>query len=326
MIINFDDVNKYNADKVLERISDQSIYEYYLNHPIKSGELYRCCFHDDRDPSLGFKRMSSGTLIYNCFGCGAKGNVFNFVSNLKNISFKEAVKDVVDNLDNKNYKIVSTPDKIYYDTSKTIIRPIKRSFNLIDYNYWKRYYIPLTSLIKYDITASKAVYITQKSGATILINETSTNPIYTYQIDDTFKIYRPLNNGKKGKWFSNTTSFNIQGLKQLPEKGELLIITSSLKDVMVLDLMGYNAIALGGEGNGIPDKILDYLWDCFDNILIFYDNDEAGMKYADKLSNEIGTGYFHIPIEYSTKDISDFVEEYDFESGKNLISELIWKK
>ena len=331
--IDFDEIY-LTSQQILERISEQTIYEYYLNESIKD-KLVKCCFHKDTNPSMGFYISSSGSLNYKCFGCGAQGNVFSFVSKLNNDSNFGKTLSIIQNTFKLSKNGSSTNGLRIYEAkqrsldeksqeiSKTQIIPTFRNFNKVDFDYWNRYYIPLDLLVKYDIKACARVYIVKKSGEYILFAEHSKdNPIYCYQIDDQFKIYRPYSD-KKGKWAGNTDNYAIQGLKQLPDKGELLIITSSMKDVLVLNILGYNAIALGGEGNRIPDKILDYLWACFDNIVVFYDNDKAGLEYGVKLSEEIGAGNIHIPVKYKEKDISDFVDQYDLEAGDKLMKELL---
>lgn len=328
--------------QILERISEREIYEYYLGEKVTTDKLVKCCFHKDSNASMGFHTKHNQELKYKCFSCGSNGSVFDFVASLHNCSYHKALKIIQDtfklsrngNVDSK-YSINNSNNNynIRDERSlKTLILPTYRPFNIIDYNYWTRYHIPLSLLAKYKIKACSHVYIVTKSGEyKLFAKHRDDNPIYSYKIvgninsshyDDQFKIYRPYSD-KKGKWVSNTDQFGIQGLEQLPKKGELLIITSSMKDVLVLNLMGYNAIALGGEGNTIPEKILDYLWACFDNIVVFYDNDKAGLKYGKNFSEQIGAGNIYIPVEYETKDISDYVEKYTFIKGIELMKELL---
>lgn len=46
-----------------------------------------CPFHDDSKPSMS---VSNNVKMYNCFSCGAKGNVISFVSKYENISIDDA--------------------------------------------------------------------------------------------------------------------------------------------------------------------------------------------------------------------------------------------
>lgn len=59
----------------------------------KSGKNFFgvCPFHDDHSPSMSVSREKQ---IYNCFSCGAGGNVYTFLMNYENISFIEAVDKV----------------------------------------------------------------------------------------------------------------------------------------------------------------------------------------------------------------------------------------
>src|SRR5690606_1550824 len=154
------------------------------------------------------------------------------------------------------------------------------------------YYIPLHMLYDYDVRATSVVYYTNKLGEyKQYCSHHYKNPIYTYIFDEeSFKMYRPNNPDKIGKWFTNATNYHLQGMKQLSEHRELLIITSSLKDVMVLKVLGYEAVAPQGEGMNIPDSIMNYLWATSDNIVVFYDNDKAGLKAGLELSESIGAG------------------------------------
>lgn len=46
-----------------------------------------CLFHDDHKPSMGIKNNR-----FHCFGCGAKGDVIDFVMKRDGLSFQNAIK------------------------------------------------------------------------------------------------------------------------------------------------------------------------------------------------------------------------------------------
>lgn len=63
-----------------------------------------CPFHNEKSPSFS---VSPDKQIFHCFGCGVGGDVINFVKNIENITFLEAVKDLAESsgiklLDNEN--------------------------------------------------------------------------------------------------------------------------------------------------------------------------------------------------------------------------------
>lgn len=329
MIINFDNIIQ-NTEELLSKITEKAIYEYYLGNEIKEGQLYSCPFHKDNDPSLGFKLMPSTVLIHRCFGCGERGNAINFVSKLLGLSYWDTVKRInkdmiIDKAGSKPNLTINKQSLDFTSESDTRIFPVFQNFNIVDFRYWNQFYIPLSLLREYSINSCTQVWFKSRQNELVLFAEYSkTNPLYCYAINNSYKIYRPLNPSKKGKWLSSIKSEDIQGMKQLPNRGKLLFITSSMKDLLVLKILGYNAIALGGEGNKVPAKILDYLYASFDKIVIFYDNDIAGINYARKLSSEIDSEFIYIPEKYTdTKDISDFVKKYNLEQAGCLIKELI---
>lgn len=67
----------------------------YSDRVIRSGSgwMARCPFHDDKNPSMSLD-VERG--LYNCFGCGEKGNIFNFIMKMEGLVFPEAVKRVAE--------------------------------------------------------------------------------------------------------------------------------------------------------------------------------------------------------------------------------------
>ncbi len=112
---------------------------------------------------------------------------------------------------------------------------------------------------------------------------------------------------------SNTKKTDIQGYSQLPDKGNKLIITSSLKDVMCLYVAGYNAIALQSEIQMPDEKLISELTNRFNRIEILYDNDfdninNPGQTMAKKICDLYGFVNKCIPEEFKSKDPSDLIE------------------
>jgi len=241
--LNFDNIIT-NTDELLSKVSEKDIYEYYLGHSIKDGKLYKCPFHNDSSPSIGFKLMPSDTLIHRCFGCGARGNSINFVSKLLNLSYKDTINRIKTDLIVEERKSFSTKIKSerFSSEPKGNIFPVKQYFCKTDYDYWNSYFIPLKLLQKYNVSACKQVFVKKEDTFYLFAEYSNTNPIYCYTINNSFKIYRPFNPTKRGKWLNSILTEDIQGMQQLPKSGDLLIITSSMKDVLVLKILGYLVI------------------------------------------------------------------------------------
>lgn len=328
-IIDFDNLN-INKDYILARVSEEEIFKHYSKIDFQLGKLYNSPLRDnDRNPNFNIYRFNQ-ELRYKDFGYTG-GNCFEFVRNLYNCDYKTCLKIIVNdfNLTNNNKTIV-LQDRVInpvleeLDKFQKKIIPIKRSWKKIDYDYWNQYHIPLINLNKENIYPCSYVYLKSSVDNLFIWGQHSDDdPIYCYDFNNKYKCYRPLTTNKKCKWVSTAGMWDIQGLDTLPIKGELLIITSSMKDLLVLKVLGFNAIAPQGESHSIPSKIMDYLWATFDNIVVLYDNDKAGIKESIKFAdNNPGVCSVFLPEE-AEKDVSDNAKMHGLEDTRNLINKLV---
>ena len=152
--------------------------------------------------------------------------------------------------------------------------------------------------------------------------------MYGYKIFNSFKVYRPKSKLKKDKWRSGCGQYDIQGWTQLPDSGELLVITKSLKDIMVLSLFGIPSIAPHGENTLLPRNVVDEAKKRFKRLIMLYDYDDGGLAGVKKMQEEYDIPYTFIPKHYldiyGVKDISDHIKEFGRESTEKLIKDLIY--
>src|SRR5687767_3275483 len=84
------------SDDVINQIKDRiDIAEIVGQHVslTRAGQNLKglCPFHQEKTPSF---TVSSSRQIFHCFGCGAGGNVFTFLTRITGASFPETVKDL----------------------------------------------------------------------------------------------------------------------------------------------------------------------------------------------------------------------------------------
>ena len=84
------------SDDTIERIKGRvDITDIVSQHVSlnKAGQNLKglCPFHHEKTPSF---TVSPSKQIFHCFGCGAGGNVFTFLSRLTGASFPEVVRDL----------------------------------------------------------------------------------------------------------------------------------------------------------------------------------------------------------------------------------------
>lgn len=73
-------------ETVKSAVTVKQAAEYY-GCKVNRGDMICCHFHDDRHPSMKLNRD-----YFYCFGCGATGDVIDFVARLFGLSSYEAAK------------------------------------------------------------------------------------------------------------------------------------------------------------------------------------------------------------------------------------------
>lgn len=110
--------------------------------------------------------------------------------------------------------------------------------------------------------------------------------------------------------------YDVGGMTQLPRKGKVCIVTSSIKDVMVLRQHGFPAICFNGESYGTNEnsdsgklvkQTITSLKKRFAHVVIMLDNDEPGRTASAKISRITNTAEV---LLHGSKDISDFQKKY----------------
>lgn len=78
----------------------------------KKGQYYWgiCPFHNDKNPSMS---VDPKRQTYNCWSCHNSGNIFNFLEQIENIDFKEALKILGDRVGITVNSFASSADKKY---------------------------------------------------------------------------------------------------------------------------------------------------------------------------------------------------------------------
>lgn len=305
-------------DWILSKVTEYDIYAKYIGQ-FKVGMIYNSPFRKDKNPSFGiYYSKRTKQLLFKDHGTGECGNVIKFVSLFTGkTEYNDILSDIVDKLNiTNNTKLVSS--KQYIPPTETVIGVVRQEFTDVDINYWKQFNISINTLKKFNVNSIK-YYLCNGIVKGIYKDE---NPMYAYKVYDHFKIYRPLAD-KYTKWRNNLTDYDIQGYEQLPQKGDILFITKSMKDVMCLHEMGYPAVSPSSESTFLPKDILEQLKTRFKRIIILFDRDVAGVKRSRKLSRETGLEAIFINKKFKAKDVSDAVKANSFEEIKNWLDETI---
>ena len=305
-------------DWILSKVTEYDIYAKYIGQ-FKVGMIYNSPFRKDKNPSFGiYYSRRTKQLLFKDHGTGECGNVIKFVSLFTGkTEYNDILSDIVDKLNiTNNTKLVSS--KQYIPPTETVIGVVRQEFTDVDINYWKQFNISINTLKKFNVNSIK-YYLCNGIVKGTYKRE---NPMYAYKVYNNFKIYRPLAD-KYTKWRNNLTDYDIQGYEQLPQKGDILFITKSMKDIMCLHEMGYPAVSPSSESTFLPKDVLEQLKTRFKRIIILFDRDTAGVKRSRKLSRETGLEAIFINKKFKAKDVSDAVKANSFEEIKNWLNETI---
>lgn len=305
---------------LLSQLDDYDIYAYYMGN-FEVGKLYNSPLrHDDKIPSFAVFKGRRGNLMFKDHGSGLAGNAITFVKEYKNIrSEGELEKELLRII--KHTAPLSTRVKThdYKSNSSADIGIVRQDFTDVDKVYWNQYGITMSTLEKFQVFSIK-YFLCNRIVSGIYKED---HPMYAYKVNDKFKIYRPLNT-KYTKWRTNLTNEDVQGLQQIPELGgNVLIITKSLKDVMVLHEMGYDAISPSSETTFIPDTVLAQMKCLYKNIYILFDRDKTGMMKARDYSKKYDIPAFFIHRKFKAKDISDAVQQNGFDTVKEWLNKTL---
>lgn len=306
---------------LLDKVDDYTIYSYYLG-PFKPGKLMNSPLRsDDKIPSFAIFPTKDGALLFKDHGSGIAGNALKFLKLYKGIQTRDELERELLRIFRKSNPTSSaaTVTRSYTPREDTDIGIVRQPFTEVDKKYWKQFHISIDTLKRFNVFSIKYFLCNRVVRGTYKED----SPMYAYKVYDKFKIYRPLAS-KYTKWRTNLTNRHVQGLAELPyEGGNLLIITKSLKDVMCLYEMGFNAIAASSETTFIPDDIIKSLRKKWKHIVILYDRDKTGMLKAREYSKQYKFDAIFVHKKFKAKDISDAVKNNNFDQVKTWLTNTV---
>ena len=324
-------------EAILQEVDDYTIFRHYCG----DFEIHRAFIsplRKERTPSFGIFLGENKELCFNDFKLGG-GDFVKLVELLFNLTYFEALSKIGYDFDlenkyackplrvNKGKKEIKRYSKedALSKVSKFKLGKKARKWKIADFQFWKQFGISYLTLEKFNVQPVQYLFINDKIIAT---------DKYAYcfieQKDDaeTYKIYQPMS--EEFKWINNHNDSVWQGWTQLPDSGETLIITKSLKDVMsIYECTGLPAISLQAENVKPKEKIIEELKNRFHHIYILYDNDfdsevNWGRQFSTKLAKQLDIPRIEIKDEFESKDFSDLVKNHGVKVAKKQLRNLMW--
>jgi len=306
-------------EDIFKRVSQEQIVEFYLKTTVTIGELFNSPFRKDVNPSCSFKYFK-GVLRFRDWTEPKTKDCFDIVQEIYNCSYNEALNHIYNDMVLDIRPTIKKKDtvKINFVKEKPKFDVEVKPFSMVEGEYLKQFGITRETCRKFNVVAVNRLFINEKLVYTHNPNDPALG--YYFGVDEKgyskWKIYFfKRNKQSKGPRFLSNTN-RIQGLIQLPPRGDFLVITKSLKDVMVLDSFDINSVAMQGETMLPYDYIIEDFKRRFTHIATLLDFDRTGVMSANKLRKMYDIPAYFLTNgrfkskNYMAKDISDVVKNH----------------
>jgi hypothetical protein len=296
---------------VLDRVTQEDIFTHYLGVPVVYREFFCSPLRSDKNPTCTFKKFNDGLILFRDWAEQKPFTCFQLVQSIYNCNFPYALYHIYEDmvLDNKKplYNFVEkSKDASIKKSEKSIIQVTFGSWEKEVKTYLKDYGLTIQLCKKFNIYPVKHVWLNGKKFWTY----SSYDPALGYYFGDNggnqrWKIYF-FKRKSKYRFLCNTNRIN--GWVQLPDFGNELVITKSLKDVACLDMFNIPAIAMQNETTLPYDYIIDELKTRFSHIYSLYDYDKTGIYLANQLQELYNIRPLFFKHVEHVKDFSDYIK------------------
>lgn len=331
----------YNGDKdsILNKVTDAELAAMYIPSLREIPDVISSPLREDKHPSFRVYSPDGIKVKYYDYATGESGGMVDFIMKLFSCSFSDALLRIDQDITQyrKGLSVsASRPGNsklaVRADNPDFQIRSQKREWEEWDFEYWASYGVPKNWLLHADIYPIEYIFIVSETGyiKTVKADKYAYTFIERKDGKITEKVYQPFN--KAGmKWRSGHDSSVWDLWTKMPQKGEILIITSSRKDALCIWAnTGIPAVSLQSETTNIKPQVMDEIKSRFRSIYLLYDNDfdkdkNHGRIDGIKISEMFGIEQIEIPDGYRAKDISDLYHKYGKETVQKVITFLIHK-
>ncbi|MBE6022225.1 MAG: toprim domain-containing protein [Cellulosilyticum sp.] len=265
----------------------------------EKNKKYQCFMHNDTNPSMSFDEKSKR---YHCFACGGNYDIFDHYMQSKNVGFYDACKAIVED----------------FSLNIEMPRKIKKKPQS-------------TTPIDHGSIASNGLDYLQSRGIgletirNIGIKQDNGNLVFVYRNAEGEHIankYRPASEIPKGKlktWFQKSTNQNTLFNMDKVNSDKPLVICEGEIDCMSLIEAGYKnsvSVPTGCQSEEWIDVNWEWLGQ-FDEIIIWFDNDDAGKKGVRNVANRLPNARVKIVETNIANDVNEILCTY----GKQMVLE-----
>lgn len=322
------------SEELFDYVSSYDIYCELIGYELKVGQVILSPIRKDSRPTFVLFIPDDKDDVYFKDFAWVGGNVFKFVKLFA--LYQESINlrtryEIIRYIDsrlglgmfngNKKKKIKRRKiDKTFYSSKRKILFK-SREFTQRDLKYWSQYYITEETLKFYNV---RSVHKLLNENNEVIYKVPNNKLTFAFVIYNKVKLYSPEEN--EFKWRNTCPAHYLQGIQQvkLLEPKDKLIITKSLKDVMVFHEFlknKYHIIAPHSETYIFTEKLLKWIENRYKEVTIIFDYDLSGVSGANRLRKQLRRLGVKVKVKFIStkrikvngkiktidKDISDFV-------------------
>ena len=333
-----------NIEEVKSKLSILEIVSGYIRVE-KSGSQYkaRCPFHNEKSPSF---YITPSRLSYHCFGCGESGDIFKFVEKMENLEFKEALKILADRAGVTLSKLKKEDDSRMLNLMEMARYFFEMNLNesIVAKKYLHERGLTDESITNFKIGFAKkdwrSLFIHLMSNGFTdeecvesgLIIKTEDNKYYDRfrgrimfpirniggaTVGFTGRVLPEYDDGKSGKYVNTPETklyhkskilFNYDSARKfISENREIILAEGQMDIIMSTQANVKNIVAV--SGTAFTEEQVNIIKRLADNVVLAFDNDEAGKKASAKAAIMCAYGGLNIFIvDILEKDIADIVK------------------
>lgn len=285
--------------------------------------LIKSPIRQDNNPSFSIYLSSKNKIRFKDFATGDSGSLVDLLCIYWGCNFQQCLLRLKNlQLSGQGCTIAQKDKTKMQQKTSSRIEVKVRPWMSHDIQYWESYGCNINLLKKAEVYPISHKVIIQEG-----VSNTFAAPRHSYVFIErkegrvTKKIYTPF--ASRFKWVTDNDASVIGLWAKVPASGPILCICSSLKDAICLwSNSGIPCIYIQGEAFRMSDTAVNNLKKRFKKVLICFDNDEAGLIDAQKLSQQTGFINVVLPSFEGGKDISDAYKVMGKEKFKQIIISL----
>lgn len=261
-----------SKDYILNKISEEQIFEHYLGFPVQDG-FVKNPLREDKTPGCKFYYRDN-KLIFNDFAW-RQFDCFDYVMQKYSLTYKEAIKRVADDLIWHNPQGVTYKVSEFKKTQKEKEFKIKiKPFTREELAFWNIGGLNVTEL-ELNQGGIYSVDILWEDGYSI----ENLKMVFAYVEDGRVRqVYFPQNKKEGKRRFRNQKGFIVGGWNQLRTDVSYVVCTKSFKDMFILKKFGINCIYIVNEKILLNEGFMNTLESMYDFVGFLLDNDYTGKR------------------------------------------------